>query len=98
MYVIGLSAFWQAFIVLIVFIPLALMWVFALVELFKQRNRHAGWQVALWLFAIALFPIVGPASYLIYRGFHSEVMQDALGYGDTLDTGSRPDTTAGMNR
>ena len=82
--VFALSAFWTVFVILIVWIPLILLWVFALVELFKNRERFAGWQIALWLPGIVIFPIVGPAAYLIYAGLHSDTTQDAVEFQDEL--------------
>lgn len=75
--IFALSTFWQVFVILIVWIPLILLWVFALVELFRNRDALEGWQVALWLLGIVFLPIVGPAVYLAYQGMHSEKMQDA---------------------
>ena len=90
--IFALSTFWQVFIILIVWIPLILLWVFALVELFRNRDAFAGWQVALWLLGIVLLPIVGPAIYLLYQGAHSEAMLDAMDYQAELATerGSNP--------
>jgi len=95
--VVALSAFWQTFLMLLIWIPLILMWVFALIELFKNRNRHAGWQVALWLLFIVLIPIVGAAVYLGYAGLHSDTMADAIDYAD--ETGAGPGVeTATFNK
>lgn len=78
--VFALSTFWQVFLILIVWIPLILMWVFALVELFKNRESFHGWEIALWLVGIVFFPIIGAAVYVIYQGMHSKTMDDALDY------------------
>ena len=90
--IFAFSTFWQVFIILIVWIPLILLWVFALVALFKNRDGLAGWQVALWLLGIVLLPIVGSVIYLVYEGTHSNTMQDALDYQAELATerGSNP--------
>ena len=82
--VFALSAFWTAFVILIVWIPLILLWVFALVELFKNREHFAGWEIALWLLGIVILPILGPAVYLIYAGLHSDTMKDAVEFQDEL--------------
>lgn len=76
--IIALSTFWTVFIILIVWIPLILLWVYTLVELFRNREHFAGWQIALWLLFILILPLIGAASYLIYQGLHSDSMQDAL--------------------
>ena len=90
--IFALSTFWQVFIILIVWILLILLWVFALVALFSSRDGLAGWQVALWLLGIVLLPIVGSVIYLVYEGTHSSTMQDATDYQAELATerGSNP--------
>ena len=58
--------FWEVFFILLVFIPLVMLWVFALVDLF-QRNDLSGWAKALWAIAIVLFPLIGLLVYFIAR-------------------------------
>ena len=82
--IIALSAFWTTFAVLIVWIPLILLWGYALAELFKNRQHFSGWQIALWLLGIVFFPILGPAVYLISMGVHSDTMQDAVEFQHEL--------------
>ena len=88
--VIALSTFWTVFALLLVWIPLVLLWVFALVDLFKNRQQFAGWQIALWLLVIAFLPIVGPAAYLIYMGVHSDTMRDSAEFESELADGRSP--------
>lgn len=76
--IFALSTFWQVFIILVVWIPLILLWVFALVELFRDRDALEGWQIALWLLGIVFLPIIGPAAYLVYQGTRSEPVQSAV--------------------
>jgi len=58
--------FWNVFFILLVFIPLLMLWVFALVDLF-QRKDLSGWAKALWAIAIVLFPLLGLLIYFITR-------------------------------
>jgi predicted membrane channel-forming protein YqfA (hemolysin III family) len=58
--------FWEFFLLLVVFIPLAIIWVAAVFDLFK-RHDLSGVAKALWLLAIVLFPVVGVVVYLIAR-------------------------------
>lgn len=58
--------FWQVFFILLIFIPLLMLWVFALVDLF-QRKDLSGWAKALWAVAIVLFPLIGLLIYFITR-------------------------------
>lgn len=89
--VVALSAFWQTFLMLLIWIPLILMWVFALIELFRNRNQHPGWQIALWLLFIVFIPIIGAASYLVYAGLQSDTMADAMDYANETGAGPGPE-------
>ena len=58
--------FWDVFWILLIFIPLLLVWAFALVDIFK-RDDLAGWQVALWVLCVIFLPFIGTLIYLIFR-------------------------------
>ena len=58
--------FWEFFLLLVVFIPLAIIWVAAVFDLFK-RDDLSGVAKALWLLAVVLVPIAGVVVYLIAR-------------------------------
>jgi len=61
-----LSTFWQVVVFLFIFVPLIMLWIFALLDLFK-RHDLAGWLKGLWAIAIVIFPIVGMVVYFIAR-------------------------------
>lgn len=58
--------FWQLFFILLIFIPLVMLWIFALVDLF-HRKELSGLSKALWLLAILLLPLFGMLIYFIAR-------------------------------
>lgn len=58
--------FWQVFITLMIFIPLVMLWVFTLIDLF-QRDDLSGVATALWAIAIVLLPLIGMLVYFILR-------------------------------
>lgn len=58
--------FWDVFWLLLIFIPMLLIWAFALIDVFR-RDDLPGWQMALWVLAIIVFPFVGTLVYLIFR-------------------------------
>jgi hypothetical protein len=60
------STFWQIFFILLVFIPLVMLWIFALVDLF-HRKELSGLAKALWVLAILLLPLLGMLIYFIAR-------------------------------
>jgi hypothetical protein len=60
------GAFWAIMIALFVFIPLLMLWVFALVDLFG-RHDLGGFAKVLWLLAIIFLPILGVLVYFVAR-------------------------------
>lgn len=58
--------FWDVFWILLIFIPLLLIWGFALVDIFR-RDDMPGWLKALWVICVVLAPFFGTLIYLIFR-------------------------------
>jgi hypothetical protein len=58
--------FWDAFWLLLIFIPLLLIWGFALVDIF-QRDDMPGRIKALWVVCVVFAPFFGTLIYLIFR-------------------------------
>jgi hypothetical protein len=58
--------FWDVFWLLLIFIPLLLIWGFALVDIFR-RDDLAGWLKALWVVVVIIAPFFGTLVYLIFR-------------------------------
>jgi hypothetical protein len=71
------DVFWSVMLVMFVWIPLLLIWSFALIDLFARRDL-SGWKKALWLLAIIFFPIFGTVVYYLFR---------PVGYVTTYSTG-----------
>lgn len=59
-------SFWELFFILLIFIPLLMLWIFALADLFR-RHDLSGWAKALWAIAIVLLPLLGLLIYFIAR-------------------------------
>ena len=76
--VVFLSTFWNvigaAFLILFVFVPLILLWTFALVDLFVRRDIRG--QKVLWLLVIVFIPILGPIIYLLVRPEEANIPQE----------------------
>lgn len=64
---IFLSTFWDVmaalFIAFFVFIPLIMLWGFALADLFMRKASAL--HKVLWLLGIIIFPILGPIIYVL---------------------------------
>ena len=66
MTVLAASTFVEVLVVLFIFIPLIMMWGFALVDLFIRRDLSGG-GTALWLLLIIVLPVFGALIYLAAR-------------------------------
>ena len=64
--ILALSNFWEAFFLLMIWVPLVMLWIAACIDLF---NRHdlSGFGKAMWLVCILLVPLFGVLIYLIVR-------------------------------
>lgn len=60
------SNFWDAFFLLLIWIPLLMVWAFALVDIFR-RDDLGGGSKALWVACVILVPFFGTFIYLIAR-------------------------------
>jgi hypothetical protein len=60
------TTFWESFFLFLVFVPLAMIWAFALIDIFR-RDDMSGWSKALWVTCVILVPFLGTLVYLIAR-------------------------------
>ncbi len=61
-----IAAFWEAVILLVVCVPLVLLWLSALLDLFL-RQHMSGIARVLWLLLIIFLPVIGAIIYFIVR-------------------------------
>lgn len=55
--------FWHVLWICAVVIPVTVIWIAVLIELFRRRDISAGARVA-WLLFILVFPLIGAVIYL----------------------------------
>ena len=55
---VAMSDFWENFFLLLIFLPLAMIWVFALIDIFR-RDDIGGVSKALWVVVVILVPFFG---------------------------------------
>ena len=60
------TTFWETFFLFLVFLPLAMMWGFALIDIFR-RDDLGGLSKALWVTCVIIVPFFGTLIYLIAR-------------------------------
>jgi hypothetical protein len=77
------SNFWDAFFLLLIWVPLLMVWAFALVDIFR-RDDIGGGSKALWVACVILVPFFGTFVYLIARpGGATSEERVALSSNDT---------------
>lgn len=59
-------SFWELMMIVLVVIPLILLWVFTLVDIFKRQDL-SGLAKALWAIAILFLPLIGMIVYFVAR-------------------------------
>jgi hypothetical protein len=60
------TTFWETFFLFLLFLPLAMMWGFALIDIFR-RDDLGGFSKALWVTCVILVPFFGTLIYLVAR-------------------------------
>jgi hypothetical protein len=60
------TTFWETFFLLLIFLPLLLVWAFALVDIFRRDDMN-GLVKALWVAVVIVVPFFGTLMYLIAR-------------------------------
>ena len=60
------TSFWETFFLILIFLPLALVWAGALLDIFR-RDDMGGASKALWVATVILVPFFGTLIYLIAR-------------------------------
>jgi hypothetical protein len=58
--------FWGWFFLFLIFIPLMMVWIFTLVDIFNRVDL-SGWVKALWVIFVLFLPLIGMLIYFIAR-------------------------------
>jgi hypothetical protein len=69
--------FWEWLLLLFIFIPLLIAWVYTAVDIF-QRPDEGGFTKFLWLLLILFLPIIGMLIYFIARPSDVEIAERSL--------------------
>ena len=62
----GWGLIWSSQLALFIIIPLMVIWLFTIVDLFRRANL-GGLGKSLWLLAILLLPVLGTVLYYVFR-------------------------------
>jgi Phospholipase_D-nuclease N-terminal len=88
--------FWHVLWVCLVVIPIALLWIAIVVELFR-RNDLSGWMKLLWLLFVLVFPVIGAITYVIVTWLQADRARD-LGAAPESPSGTPPSSVADLAR
>jgi cbb3-type cytochrome oxidase subunit 3 len=60
------TTFLETFFLLLIFLPLVMVWAFALVDIFRREDMGGG-SKALWVLCVIVLPFLGTMLYLVLR-------------------------------
>ena len=69
--------FWDAFLLLAVFIPLTILWATCIFDLIFRRHNLSGGARAAWIVAIIVFPALGSLAYIAFGGMAPQHFSEA---------------------
>ncbi|HEY4609593.1 MAG TPA: SHOCT domain-containing protein [Ilumatobacteraceae bacterium] len=58
--------FWDFFWLLLIYVPLTLLWAFALVDIFR-RNDLSSAAKTMWIVVVVFIPLFGSLIYMLFR-------------------------------
>ncbi len=58
--------FWEGFFLMLIWIPVVMLWIFTLMDIFRREDL-SGWSMALWVLFVILLPLIGMLVYFIVR-------------------------------
>jgi hypothetical protein len=79
--------FWESFFLILLFLPLAMIWAFTLLDIFR-RDDMGGGSKALWVACVILVPFLGTLVYLVTRPSVEERGIAGTASGSTRDAAS----------
>jgi phospholipase D-like protein len=88
--------FWHVVWVCLVVIPIVLLWIAVVVELFR-RDDLKGWMKLLWLLFVLVFPVLGAITYIIVTWLRADRARD-LGAAPEPPPGTPPSTVGDLAR
>jgi hypothetical protein len=81
--------FWNAFILLAVFIPLTILWITCLVDLLFRRHDLSGGVRVIWVVFIIFLPALGSLCYIGFGGGMGSGQVSESGMTSTRDDALR---------
>lgn len=89
--------FWHALIVCLIIIPITIMWLAIVIELFR-RHDLSGWVRVAWLLAVFAFPLIGSFAYLIVTWLRADAAHDLGAAPAAPGVPENPSTISDLSR
>lgn len=81
--------FWSWFFLFLIFIPLAIIYVMTIWNIFTRPGMAGGIR-AVWLLAVVIFPVVGTLVYLVVYGSSVGAQRGLERRAEDIGTGRAP--------
>jgi hypothetical protein len=92
--------FWHAIFIALVVIPVTILWLGCVFDIFRRDDLHAASQI-LWLLTVLVLPVVGALAYLVLRprgaGVFAEKSLDELSLSQQLSDLDRLHSTGALD-
>jgi hypothetical protein len=86
------TGFWGWFFLFLIFIPMMMLWVYTLVDIFNRVDL-SGWVKALWVIFVLILPLFGMLIYFIARPILPQDIQAREKYEKSIETAKAADVT-----
>ncbi len=86
------TGFWGWFFLFLIFIPMMMLWIYTLVDIF-QRVDLSGWVKALWVIFVLILPLLGMLIYFIARPVLPQDVQRQQQYEKSMQAAQAADVT-----
>ena len=84
--------FWGWFFLFLIFIPMMMLWIYTLVDIFNRVDL-SGWVKALWVIFVLILPLFGMLIYFIARPILPQDIQAREKYEKSIETAKAADVT-----
>lgn len=86
------TGFWGWFFLFLIFIPLMMLWIYTLIDIF-HRVDLSGWVKALWVIFVLILPVLGMLIYFIARPILPQDIQAREQYEKSVEATHAADVT-----
>ena len=89
--------FWGWFFLFLIFIPLMMLWIYTLVDIFGRVDL-SGWVKALWVIFVLILPLLGMLIYFIFRPVLPQDIKAREEYAKAVEAAQAADVTDKLSK